>query len=310
MKSNTWLVCLFIAASLLHGGVTIVAAFSATFSSAATPIHSIDNVPCRELEIYVKGIGGSITVLEATLEGQEKLVDEVLLMDGDDGHDKKRDDAVKEDPYGSVLWPAASAVAEYITRDSFSNDEQMKTILELGTGTGLVALAASASNKFHNILATDYETVPLRLLNAAYHLNQQGQSMNNMDPIHTDLFDICDFSMPLPQAELVCAADILYEKKTGIALAKRTIEALERGSRVVIGCSPGRPGRPIFLEELQRLHPNLEAKFVSVEGSTCTGERASLICGEGSTSVSDEPELLMVALMDLTPDCWRKATRD
>ena len=124
-------------------------------------------------------------------------------------------------------------------------------------------------------------------------------------PIITSLFDICNLSVPLPPADIVCAADILYEKSTGIALAKRCIEALERGSRVVIGCSPGRPGRPAFLEELQRLNPSMEhVNFVNVEGTTCTGERNSLICGKGSTSISDEPKMLIVALMDLIPsDC-------
>ncbi len=115
---------------------------------------------------------------------------------------------------------------------------------------------------------------------------------------------ICNLSVPLPPADIVCAADILYEKSTGIALAKRCIEALERGSRVVIGCSPGRPGRPAFLEELRRLNPKLkDVDFVDVEGTTCSGERNSLICGEGSTSISAEPEMLLVALMDLMPHC-------
>ena len=54
----------------------------------------------------------------------------------------------------------------------------------------------------------------------------------------------------------------------------------------------------------QRLNSNMKyVNFVDVEGTTCTGERNSLICGEGSTSISDEPEMLLVAIMDLTPDC-------
>lgn len=273
---------------------------------STTTIHSIDNIPCREIGIYISSLDESITLLEATLEGQEKLVDEVLMLDGEvvGGDDK----LVREDPYGSVLWPAASAVAHHISHDSFlkngSDQQQKPTLLELGTGTGLVALAASASNKYASILATDYETVPLKLLDAAYQLNQNDRiPTTTTTPVVTSLFDICNLSVPLPSADIVCAADILYEKKTGVALAKRTIEALERGSRVVIGCSPGRPGRPAFLKELQRLNSNMkDVNFVDVEGSTCTGERNSLICGKGSTSISDEPEMLLVALMDLTPD--------
>jgi len=197
---------------------------------------------------------------------------------------------------------AASTISEHITSDSFfkKQRDEKPSLLELGTGTGLVALAASVSNKYSTIYATDYETVPLKLLDAAYELNSNQNHCKT--PIATSLFDICDLTIPLPSADIICAADILYEKKTGIALAKRTIEALERGSRIVIGCSPGRPGRPAFIEELQRLSSK-DVNFVNVEGKTCTGERNSLICGEGSTSISKEPQALQVALLDLTPDC-------
>lgn len=270
----------------------------------STVIHKIDDISCREIQVYISNIDQSITLLEATLEGQEKLVDEVLLLD--DEVDVESDiKVVNDDPYGSVLWPAASTLSEHITSDSFyqkkrdENDEK-PSLLELGTGTGLVALAASVSNKYSTIHATDYETVPLKLLDASQKLNSNQNHCKT--PINTSLFDICDLSIPLPAADIVCAADILYEKKTGIALATRTIEALARGSRVVIGCSPGRPGRPAFIEELQRLSSK-DVNFVNIEGSTCTGERNSLICGEGSTSISKEPQALQVALLDLTPDC-------
>ena len=268
----------------------------------STEIHTIDDISCREIQVYISNIDQSITLLEATLAGQEKLVDEVLLLD-DEIDIKSNNKVVNDDPYGSVLWPAAMTVSEHITSDSFinENDEQQKpSLLELGTGTGLVALAASVSNKYSTIHATDYEIVPLKLLDAAQKLNSNQNDCKTS--ISTSLFDICDLSTPMPPADIICAADILYEKKTGIALAKRTIEALERGSRVVIGCSPGRPGRPAFIEELQRLISK-DVNFVDVEGTTCTGERNSLICGEGSTSISKEPQALQVALLDLTPDC-------
>jgi len=314
-KSFQWLTSILVAAAALlwnngrqSRSTPVVHAFSTTSSSST--IHSIDNIPCRETSIYISALDQSITILEATLEGQDKLVDEVLLLDEE--RDESNDIIVDNDPYGSVLWPAALTVSEHITRDSFlkssngDDNNHPPTLLELGTGTGLVALAASASNKYESISATDYETVPLKLLDAAYSLNQNDDDdiPTTTTPIVTSLFDICNLSVPLPPADIVCAADILYEKSTGIALAKRCIEALERGSRVVIGCSPGRPGRPAFLEELKRLNPRLkEVDFVDVEGSTCTGERNSLICGAGSSSISDEPEMLIVALMDLTPDC-------
>ena len=59
----------------------------------------------------------------------------------------------------------------------------------------------------------------------------------------------------------------MYEPATGRAVARRVVEALSRGSRVVIGCSPGRPGRPAFLEELREIVPGIQADFVDAEGT-------------------------------------------
>ena len=143
----------------------------------STAMHTIDDISCREIQVYISNIDQSITLLEATLAGQEKLVDEVLLLD-DEVDIKSNNKVMNDDPYGSVLWPAAITVSEHITSDSFyqkkrdENDEQQKpSLLELGTGTGLVSLAASVSNKYSTINATDYETVPLKLLDAAQKLN-------------------------------------------------------------------------------------------------------------------------------------------
>ena len=267
------------------------------------PTHDVDGVSCREVSIEVGGVG-PITILEATAESQEVLVDAALALDEDEvtegGPSVKLE---KGDPYGSVLWPAASAVANHLlatgttcTKDDKSIGQQ--TLLELGTGTGLVALAAARAG-YGRVIATDYETVPLQLLQySAAKLNGE-EDLNSR--IQTAKLDICDFDTPLPDADIVCAADIMYEPKTGRATAHRTVEALKRGSRVVIGCSPGRPGRPAFLEELKKLVPGINADFVDSEGTTCSGPRHELICGEGSTSISEKPKMLLVALMDLEP---------
>ena len=267
-------------------------------------MHDVDGVLCREVSIEVRGIG-PITILEATAESQEVLVDAALALDEDE-MEQKADGGPsvtleKGDPYGSVLWPAASAVANHLLATEASKDGKgigQQTLLELGTGTGLVALAAARAG-YGRVIATDYETVPLKLLEySAAKLNGE-EDLNSR--IETAKLDICDFDTPLPDADIVCAADIMYEPKTGRATAHRTVEALKRGSRVVIGCSPGRPGRPAFLKELKKLVPGIDADFVDSEGTTCSGPRHELICGEGSTSISEKPKMLLVALMDLEP---------
>ena len=267
-------------------------------------MHDVDGVLCREVSIEVGGIG-PITILEATAESQEVLVDAALALDEDEVEQNADGGPSvtleKGDPYGSVLWPAASAVANHLMSTETNDDDRdigQQTLLELGTGTGLVALAAARAG-YGRVIATDYETVPLKLLEYSAAKLNGNEDLNSR--IETAKLDICDFDTPLPDADIVCAADIMYEPKTGRATAHRTVEALKRGSRVVIGCSPGRPGRPAFLEELKKLVPGIDTDFVDSEGTTCSGPRHELICGEGSTSISEKPKMLLVALMDLEP---------
>jgi predicted nicotinamide N-methyase len=77
----------------------------------------------------------------------------------------------KGDIYGSVLWPAASALAQYLlTTVAKQTPLNNIRIFELGTGTGLVALAASMAGA-KSVLATDYENIPLTILKHAMKVN-------------------------------------------------------------------------------------------------------------------------------------------
>lgn len=264
---------------------------TATILSSTKPaVHTIDGISFRQVTIDV-AVVGPITILEATAESQNDLVDMALALEDEElAHTSQ---LKAGDPYGAVLWPAASAIANHLLTKCGSL--RGLTVLELGTGTGLVSIAAALGGA-QRILATDYEPVPLKLLSyAATRLN--GSTPLNID---TSLLDMCDASTPLPPADIVVAADVMYEPVTGTAVAQRTVEALKRGSRVLVGDSPGRAGRPAFLAELHRLGvPN--GIFVDTVGQTCSGPRHELICGKGSTSVSESPRDLVVAVMDLNP---------
>ena len=100
-------------------------------SLSATPIprepqtyHVVDDVVCREIGIDLPVVD-RVTVLEATAESQESLVDMALALDEDElhGNDQKLSAG---DPYGAVLWPAASAVAKYLLTE-ISDKEGMLT---------------------------------------------------------------------------------------------------------------------------------------------------------------------------------------
>lgn len=73
-------------------------------------------------------------------------------------------------------------------------------------------------------------------------------------------------------------------------------ELVSAGSRIIIGDSPGRQGRPGFIEELERLMCR-EVMFDNVKGRKVGGYRNELICGESSESVGDGD--LEIAVFDL-----------
>ena len=260
-------------------------------------VHSVEGVKCIQVKSTLPDVG-EISILEATADSQEDLVNLAL----DEAPTDMSLTLSHADPYGAVLWPAATAVARTILLEKHKWLEN-KVVCELGAGTGLVSLAAAAGGA-SKVIATDYESIPLKLLEyAQMNLNPLISTQNNC--IETRLLDLCLYeSMPLPEADVYLTADVMYEPKTGQALAHRVVEALQRGSRVLIGDSPGRAGRPAFLKELHRL--GVMGDFVEVPGWTVTGDRHELICGRTSTSVSVKPRHLQVALMELGPDALSK----
>ena len=264
--------------------------------------HIVNGVECVEVPIELPSLGGRVVVLEATAESQEDLVNLALEEEGDETdtiHSSKLEKLNAGDPYGAVLWPAAYAIAERVLSDpAYKSNLYNQTVLELGAGTGLVSLALSLAGT-KQVIASDYETIPLALLEyAAINLNPMEEPQEHS--ISYQLLDMRDYDSKLPPADLVVAADIMYEPKTGVAMAQRAVEALKRGSGVLVGDSPGRPGRQAFLDELKRLGVT-NAAFVDTIGYTVSGPRHELICGKNSTSVSDTPQEMKVAVMELDP---------
>ena len=234
-------------------------------------LFDVNGIICREVCIHIDAVG-PVSILEATADSQNDLVEMACATEEEIQSMSKTQNNIANlhlnsgDPYGAVLWPAASAVANHLVSIQKDDGENCvnpiledSTLLELGAGTGLVSIAAALGGT-SKIMATDYEAIPLQLLKfAAVNMNHENSINNNSDGgkeldnreiveerkkrlsnIETFLFDICDFDQPLPFAELVVAADIMYEPKTGVAMAHRVVEALNAGSRVIVGCSPGR----------------------------------------------------------------------
>merc|ERR1719336_3145697 len=113
--------------------------------------------------------------------------------------------------------------------------------------------------------------------------------------LHTQLLDVRDESAPLPQADLVIASDVVYERSTARAMARRIAEARERGSTILVS-DIGRPNRVAFLEELRRLRPTETAEFAS-KGTAVQGTRAAE--GPSAAGASAAAQGVRVELLEL-----------
>jgi predicted nicotinamide N-methyase len=139
-------------------------------------------------------------------------------------------------PYGAVMWDSAPRVATALGQMPLAG----RRVLDLGTGCGLTAIVAASRDA--TVLAADIDEGALAAVcRAAFEAGLQ-------ERIDVTVFDICA-AAPLPPAEVVVIADLLYEPMLAAACARRVLEAWQRGSTVVVG-DPGRAGRPAFLRLL------------------------------------------------------------
>lgn len=179
----------------------------------------------------VEGVpGGALTLFE--LADMDAALDHAVATGG-------------RAPYGGVLWDAAPCVAQVLGAMNLLG----LRVLELGCGTGLVSLACARAGA--HVVATDVDETALEA-------TRQGATRAGLG-VETRVLDL-QAPGPLPAADLVVAADLMYEPALATALAARVAEALARGARVVLG-DPGRVGRGAFVEELARRAPSLRADF-------------------------------------------------
>ena len=122
------------------------------------------------------------------------------------------------DPFGVVMWPGSIIAAQEMYR--LKNNFVGKRVLTLGSGTGLEAQIAARLGAGH-VLATD--NYPLTLALLEYATKRAGLS----HVIDTKLFDICSQD-PLPDCDIVIAADVLYNDVLAKEVGRRCVEALSK----------------------------------------------------------------------------------
>jgi predicted nicotinamide N-methyase len=182
-------------------------------------VREVDGVPVRALTIEVAP-EIALTIFDAS-EVDERLDRAV--------HDSN------VDPYASILWPASLAVAMELPGLISPGDY----VLDLGSGTGLATLTAAYLGAYAT--AYDHDRFALRLIEEAAHL--QGLEV---ETIHFDLHS----SEPLPPADLMIAADLLYDYDLAHAVARRVVEQVRSGGSALVA-DPGRIASYDFLNLLR-----------------------------------------------------------
>ena len=195
-------------------------------------LSATDAVPLRRLTATLRS--GAITWFNAADETQAMAA---CAIDND------------VEPVGSVVWPAGVAAISALERLSNARRGGLRglSILELGAGTGLTALAAAKFGA--RVVATDASELCLRLLRAARDANPDlSVTVEKLD--FSDAAAVDKLVRARGPFDLVVACDTFYST----ALAKATASAIARSratARLVL--DPCRPTRPQFVDELKRL---------------------------------------------------------
>ena len=141
------------------------------------------------------------------------------------------------DLHGAILWPGALLAAQLVAGGPSLRGLQ---VLSIGSGTGLCALAAAARGA--TVTATDVSPVSMQLCAHA----AQAQSLR----VAVGHFDV-SCPEPLPAADVVIAADVLYLSELTRSVGRRVAEAADRGSVVLLTDSRA-THRDALLDELVR----------------------------------------------------------
>jgi predicted nicotinamide N-methyase len=157
-------------------------------------------------------------------------------------------DPPTEPPFWAAAWPGGQALARYVL--DHPGLVRGRSVLDLGSGSGLVAIAAARAGAA-GVLASEVDPWGL----AAIGVNCQVNGVSDVDAVG-DLLD----GEP-PDVAVVLAGDVCYDR----LMTERVLPFLEaarrRGADVLIG-DPGRPYLPH-----ERLTPLSVVDVPDTEGS-------------------------------------------
>lgn len=142
-------------------------------------------------------------------------------------------------PYWAEPWPSSFAFARHLlSGDSLLGAGDGRRALELGCGSGLVALASALAGFV--VTASDYYEDALRFA----RVNAWGAAHQRIDVMHLDWRALPEL---IPRYDVVIASDVLYERPYAPLVAQAIARTLApRGVAVV--ADPGRMAAPAFVE--------------------------------------------------------------
>jgi predicted nicotinamide N-methyase len=140
-------------------------------------------------------------------------------------------------PYWAQVWPAALVLADVLAREP--SPAPGATLLELGCGVGVVALAAMRAG--YEVTVTDYYADALRFARA------NAWRAFGVEP-DARLVDWRALPTDLGMYDRVVASDVLYERPYAALVATAVRLALAPGGEALVA-DPGRIAAPDFVRE-------------------------------------------------------------
>jgi predicted nicotinamide N-methyase len=150
---------------------------------------------------------------------------EALISEDDFARDERL-------PYWADVWPSSLVLAERLAAE---RPPAGATLLELGCGLGVVALAAASAG--FDVTVSDYYEDALDF--ARVNLARAGQ------PVRARLLDWRALPDDLPRHALVVASDVLYEKPYAQLVADVLARTVAPAGRAIVA-DPGRLAAPDF----------------------------------------------------------------